>query len=139
MERVFVRQVDGEEIEQFLRPWLKSTLDGDLFDLDILEHGSTIVLGAFTREGIRAFLPIQQPLMLENFVLRPGLSEIETVQVMARLGEHAVEEAYHRDAGEAYFLCRDRSTLQFAERHLFRKLPEGLEIRRLNLLETFGN
>ena len=138
MDPIVVRRADQEEIDLQLKAFLTSTPDGDLFDPDVLAHESTFVLAAFNRSGILAFLPVQQPLMLENLIFRPGLSIPETVQAISRLGEHALEETYNRDAGEAYFLCRDASTLKFAERHGFLELPANLVIRRCNLRETFG-
>lgn len=139
MDHVLVRKADWSEQEPRVRDWLATTPDGDLFDLDVMNHQSTFLLMAFNQDGPLAFLPVQQPLMLENLIFRPGLTRSETAQAITRLAEHAVEETYARDAGEAYFLCRDASTLNFAERHGFTSLPDGLKVRRMNLLETFGN
>lgn len=124
----------------------KTTLDGELLDLDIFEHESTFTLEAFKKGGedgadTVAWCPIQQPLMMENLIFAPGLSEAQTAQAIMRLAEHAVEEAYRRDAGEIYFLCRDKSTCEFAERYGFKDvalLETPLKCYRLNLLETFG-
>ena len=101
-------------------------------------HVASISVAAFAETGVLAFLPVQQPLMLENLIYKPGLSLRTTALATARLGEHALEETYRRDAGEAYFLCRNVETLAFAERHGFRELPDNLTVRRLNLRETFG-
>lgn len=118
---------------------LKLTRDGHLFDHDVLEHDSTFTLKAFSAREPVAYVPVQQPLMMENLIFRPGLTEAETGQAMVRLAEHVVEEAYRRDAGEVYFLCRDESTCNFAERHGFRDIAAlGLKTYRLNLKETFG-
>lgn len=136
MEHVLIREVDRDA--PLLKEWVRSTPDGDLFDADVLAHRSTFVLMAFNQSGPMGFLPVQQPLMLENLIFRPGLSLHETAAVIARFGERALAETYQRDAGEAYFLCRDKSTLAFADRHKFSPLPLGLEVRRCNLLESFG-
>ncbi len=138
MEHVLVRRADQEEIDELLPRFLETTPDGSLFDHDVLAHPSTFVLAAFNRSGALAFLPVQQPLMLENLIFRPGLSTGETAAAITRLTEHAVEECYLRDAGEAYFLCREPSTLKFAERHGFIPLPQKLQVRRLNVREHFG-
>lgn len=124
-----------------LREFAKTTCDGELLDWDIFAHDSTFTLEAFGREGAQAFCPIQQPLMMENLIFRPGLSLAETGQAIMRLAEHAVEEAYRRDCGEVYFLCRNEPTCRFAERYGFKdvaKLATPLKCYRLNLLETFG-
>lgn len=139
MEHVLVRREPSPGWFGNLKAWLEFTPDGELFDFDVFEHESTFVLEAFSKSGPIAYLPVQQPLMLENLIFRPGLSTQETAQAIARLAEHAVEECYQRDAGEAYFLCREPSTLKFAAKHLFRELPAGLVVRRLNLRETFGS
>lgn len=122
-----------------MKPWLETALDGELFDFDVLEHESTFVLTAMrTKAGRIAFLPVQQPLMLESFARHPELTKEQTSQALTRLVEYAIGEAYRRDAGEIYFLTRDPETMAFAERHKFRTLPDDLKVYRLNLRETFG-
>jgi hypothetical protein len=138
MERLLV--CVREDLPHKLQEFARTTRDGELLDLDIFEHESTFTLEAFSRNGTKAFCPIQQPLMMENLIFRPGLSVAETGQAMVRLAEHAVEEAYRRDAGEVYFLCRDESTCLFAERYGFKDvaaLEIPLKCYRLNLRETF--
>lgn len=139
MERVLV--VLREDVPEKLHEYARTTLDGNLLDLDIFNHDSTFTLEAFGKDGSRAFCPVQQPLMMENLIFRPGLSVTETGQACMRLAEHAVEEAYRRDVGEVYFLCRDESTCRFAERYGFKDvalLDVPLRCFRLNLFETFG-
>lgn len=140
MRRLLVTQANSKDIEE-MKEWLKTTRDGDLFDPDVLAHESTFTLKAFGSSGKTAFVPIQQPLMMENLIFRPGLTIAETGQAIVRLAEHAVEEAYRRDAAEVYFLCRDESTSKFAEGYGFKDvalLPTPLKCYRMNLLETFG-
>jgi hypothetical protein len=139
LERLLV--VPHEEIPRKLREFARTTRDGELLDLDIFNHDSTFTLEAFGKDGAHAFCPIQQPLMMENLIFRPGLSQAETGQAIMRLAEHAVEEAYRRDVGEVYFLCRDESTSKFAERYGFKDvalLETPLKCYRMNLLESFG-
>src|SRR5438309_7035671 len=115
MEHVIIRHAPREE-QQIALGWAQSTPDGDLLDVDIFEHDSTFLLGAlqsgreYTREansGPRmAFLPVQQPLMLENLIFRPGLTDRERAIAITRMTEFAIGEAYRRDVGELYFVCR---------------------------------
>ena len=138
MERVLVRVANSLEQQQML-DWLRDTRDGELFDHNVLDHESTFVLSAFRQSGRIAYLPVQQPLMMENLIFCPGLTERETALAIRHLADHTIEEAYRRGAGEVYFLCRDASTCQFAERHGFRDIAAlGLKTYRLNLKETFG-
>jgi hypothetical protein len=145
VERLLVTIAGPEDVQRAVRAAM-TTLDGELLDLDIFEHESTFTLEAFRKGGkdgadTIAWCPIQQPLMMENLIFAPGLSRAETAQAIMRLAEHAVEEAYRRDAGEVYFLCRDPSTCDFAERYGFKNVAElatPLKCYRLNLLETFG-
>jgi len=138
MEHMVVKIANSSEVEE-MKSLLDSTRDGDLFDHDVLKHESTFSLTAASSESGRiAYLPVQQPLMLENLVFKPWISDKQRAQAMVRLAEYAIGEAYRRDAGEVYFLCRDEQTCRFAERHKFKLLPGELKVYRLNLLETFG-
>jgi hypothetical protein len=148
LDRLLVVVAGGRENIDRAIADAKCTRDGDLLDLDIFKHDSTFLLKAFRKSppaftvaDTVAWCPIQQPLMMENLIFRPGLSPSETAQAIMRLAEHAVEEAYRRDAGEVYFLCRDESTSSFAGRYGFvdvATLPTPLKCYRLNLRETFG-
>lgn len=139
MEHVIVKLARLDELDE-MREWLRSTRDGELFDYDVLEHESTFVLQAMGADSqyYSAYLPVQQPFMLESLVCRPGLTASQTAQALTRLSEYAISEAFRRDAGEIYFLTRDADTAKFAERHKFKPLPDGLKVYRLNLRETFG-
>ena len=140
MEHTIVRIVTNSslEVEQACE-WARSTPDGALLDLDIFAHQSTFLLSAMqSGQGKLAYCPVQQPLMMENLIFKPGLRDRDRALAMTRMAEHAIAEAYRRDVGEIYFLCRDASTLAFADRHKFTELPAGMQVRRLNLLETFG-
>jgi hypothetical protein len=142
MEHLAITLLESEAEREQLEQWLETTPDGELFDRDVLDHDSTFTLCARgSGSGRQAYLPVQQPLMLENLVFRPGLTERETAVAITRMVERAIGEAYRRDVGELYFLCRDASTCSFAERHKFKPLSEidpKLKVYRLNLLETFG-
>lgn len=139
MERLLValREDKPEQLLEFSR----TTVDGDLIDLDVFEHDSTFTLEAFNKNGTQGYAPIAQPLMIEHLIFKPGLSIAETGQAIVRLAEHAIEEAYRRDVGDVYFLGHDPSTCKFAERYGFKELSKidpPLRCYRLNLLETFG-
>lgn len=138
MDRIITKLADSIEEREEMLEWRKSTLDGELFDLDVLAHESTFTIGARLGKERIAYLPVQQPLMLENLIFKPGLTESFKARAMTKLAEFAVSEAYRRDVGELYFLCCDQSTLAHADRHHFITLPGGLVVRRLTLLETFG-
>jgi hypothetical protein len=148
MEHIIIRHAP-DEIDR-AKEYAKSTPDGGLLDLDVFKHQSTFLLEALrTNPQLRgwttdrlAYLPVQQPLMLENLLFRPGLDDRERSLAITRLTEYAISEAYRRDVGELYFLCRHPETCAFAERHKFRRIDGedglGLKVYRLNLLETFG-
>lgn len=144
MEHIVIREARAREELDTAKEWAQSTPDGDLLDLDVFEHDSTFLLSAVTsgekvQRGMPiAYLPVQQPLMLENLIFRPGLTDRDRALAITRLTEAAIGEAYRRDVGELYFLCRHESTCAFAERHKFKLLPDELKVYRLNLLETFG-
>jgi|HubBroStandDraft_1064217.scaffolds.fasta_scaffold09317_5 hypothetical protein len=150
MQHLIVRH--APEAQDIAIDWARSTPDGDLLDPDIFAHDSTFLLEARSSkprttlglDGRRlAYLPVQQPLMLENLIFAPGLDDRLRSLAITRLAEFAVSEAYRRDAGELYFLCRHPETCAFAESHLFERIDGEesrlkLKVYRLNLRETFG-
>jgi len=154
MDHVIVRVAENDDARSRAVSYAATTTDGELLDLDVFRHGSTFLLeAARTNTGPRnlrawdrdlpAYLPVQQPLLLENLLFRPGLTDRDRALCIARLTEYAVSEAFRRDAGELYFLCRDASTCEYAERHHWKRIDGeqglGLKVYRLNLLETFGD
>jgi hypothetical protein len=146
MDHVIVRIAPGEQDRAI--EYAKSTPDGELLDLDVFEHQSTILLEALrTNPELRgwktdrlAYLPVQQPLMLENLLFRPGLDDRARSLATTRLTEYAIGEAFRRDVGEVYFLCRHEDTCAFAERHHFVDIGAeyGLKTYRFNLRERLG-
>lgn len=139
MEHVIVKLAAPHEVAE-MRACIRESIDGELFDLDVLEHRSTFNLCAFdTGQHYRGFLPVQRPAMIENFVRPPFFTTEQNALALTRLVEYSIGEAYRRDVGEIYFLTRDADTAKFAQRHHFKLLPDGLQVFRLNLLETFGS
>jgi hypothetical protein len=137
MERIIIK-LGGDQDEML--DWMRTARDGDLFDMDVLNHGSTFCLNAVGSESRSiAYLPIQQPMMLESLACKPGIDDARKSLALSRMVEYAVGEAYRRDVGEIYFLTKDADTEAFALRHNFKALPDGLKAFRLNLLETFGS
>jgi hypothetical protein len=137
VDRLLVRKRD--DVPENLLEFSRTTVDGDLIDLDVFNHQSTFTLEAFGKNGTYGYAPIAQPLMIEHLIFRDGLNIAEKGQAIVRLAEHAIEEAYRRDVGDVYFLGHEVSTMKFAERYGFRDITElGLKCYRVNLLETFG-
>lgn len=143
MELIAIREAPRDE-QKIVEQWALTTPDGSLLDRDIFAHDSTFLLSAMESNfGRIAYLPVQQPLMLENLIFKPGLTDSDRARAISRMVEYAISEAWRRDAGELYFLCRDESTCRFAERHKFVRIdgPESkfqFKVYRLNLAETFG-
>lgn len=140
MERIIVTEATPEEIETQLVRWACVEGNDNMFDDGVLKQLSTFVLCARGESGRLAYLPVQQPLMLESHIFRPGLSDSLKAAAMARLTERAVGEAWRRDAGEVYFLSQRPETGAYAGRHGFREIRQslGLETYRLNLREMFA-
>jgi N-acetylglutamate synthase-like GNAT family acetyltransferase len=138
MERVIVTEATPDEIERELLPWAK--LEENLLDEAMLQQASAFVLCARAETGRLAYLPVQQPLMLESHVFAPGLDDRRKSLAMARLTERAVAEAWRRDAGEVFFLSQRPETARFAARHGFSNVREGfgLETYLLSLREMFA-
>ncbi len=139
MKHILVHEASENGVA-LMRRWFRESLGNQMFDPDVLEHGSTFVLAAEHRGDVLAFLPISQPLMMESLAFRPGhefgLSDTDQALVMTRLAEHAIEQCFPRGAGEVYFLCQKPETARFAERHHFKLVD--IPLYRFNLRE-WGN
>ena len=66
MDRIISKLADSFPERKEMLTWLESTLDGDLFDHDVLQHTSTFIVNARSNKERLAYLPIQQPLMLNR-------------------------------------------------------------------------
>jgi hypothetical protein len=138
MERVIVTMASDDEITGELLDFAE--FEPNMFDRNVLRQASTFVLCARQGHEKLAYLPVQQPLMLESHLFRPGLDDRLKALAMGRLTEYAAGEAYRRGSGELYFLSQRPETAAFAARHGFQNLWKSLKLEtyRLNLLETFG-
>ena len=133
MDHIFIRPAPLLREEFEMREWLGNEIGRQLFDPDTLNHASTFRLCAFDGSGPLAYLPVQQPLMLESVGWRPGLTEARRAMVLRRITEHMVAEAYRRQRAEIYFLSQDPATSELAMRHHWK--PVRIPAYRINLRE----
>lgn len=120
-KHVFVRPVRQGDLEAFVQ-WSHDTKD-NLFDPDVVLYPSTFVLAAFDEDGVIAYAPVQQPLMLEALAIRPGASATQVAVALKELTQAVVTATYTKQSGEIYFLCKDDSTIGFALRNGYEELP----------------
>ena len=107
MDRVLVRRATPAEVQDQMLNYLWSTPDGQLFDMDVLEHRQTFTLAAFNQSGVLGFLPVQRPMMLENLIFRPGLTAGETAQVIANLASTRLKRHTHKTRVKPIFVPRE--------------------------------
>jgi hypothetical protein len=128
---VFVRPAKQSEASLFLE-WVKDQPEWDAF---IGIHPGTFTLCAFNKEKIIAFLPVQQPFMYETFAPNPEATELELAIAMKEFTQFLVSQAPLKNVAEMYFLSSDEGTSEFAENHLFEKLPYAVYRVRIRDLE----
>jgi hypothetical protein len=118
---VYVRPAKLDDAKAFL-DWSLETPNNE-FDPEVVKLPSTFVMCAYNREGPLAYLPVQQPFMLESFASKPGATELQKSEALKALFRAAVTQAHIKGAGEIYFLSTDPGTEALAKNHAFEELP----------------
>lgn len=131
--------------------WAMANGERNDFDPMVVTYENTITACAFDEDGPLAFLPLQQPLLvdaeskprpvaetpmfLEGMAFRPGISKLDTSRVMKELLQFAVSLGFLKGTGEIYFLGSDEGTDTLAANQIFKRLPHTVYRLRLSDLE----
>jgi hypothetical protein len=133
MKPIFVRPVREEDIKKML-------LWGGLnhaTDPSVLGYPTTLKYCAFSQGDIVAYMPVQQPLMLEAIAFHPLATDLQKSFAMKELTHTVITQSYLWGRGEIYFLGTDPTTDRFAAIHGFSKLDVPVYRVRLSDLERF--
>lgn len=136
MRDIIIRPGESADDKSRLRDWLAATPGQNLFDADVLEHGSTFTLCAFDESGPLVYVPVQRPMIMESLAIRPELDDARRALALAQLTKATILRAYDFDAPEIYIHGHDPRTVKFAGKHRFTEVPWPLY--RINLRESFG-
>jgi N-acetylglutamate synthase-like GNAT family acetyltransferase len=134
MKQIFVRAVRETDVKKMFS-WATSN---PAWDSRILSYRNSLVLAAFNDLGTVAFLPVQQPLMLEAAVFHPLATDCQKALAMKELTHTLIAESSMKGWGEIFFLGSDERTNTFAEHQGFKKVDLPLYRLRLMDLETAG-
>lgn len=105
------------------------------FDPEVPKYPSTVTWCAYDKDGPLAFLPIQQPLMLESLAVRPGATKLQIASALKELTQATVTQAHIKGAGEIYYLGTDDDTDVLATNQIFEQLPYKVFRVRIKNLE----
>ena len=90
MNVIYVRPATAEDAEIFYE-WQKANPN---FDPEAVKYPDSFTLCAFDAEGIKAFMPVQQPqvepLAFESIAFAPGTSDLQQAATMRSLMQAAV-------------------------------------------------
>jgi hypothetical protein len=117
--RVFVEQANGNDAEAVSQA-LTHTAE-NLFDVRVLKYPATQILKAVRDDEAVVFVPLQTCYVLDALGICEGTSEIDVALALARLVETVRWEASKQGIGEILFVCKEKSTIAFAERHGFER------------------
>jgi hypothetical protein len=115
MKHIFIRPVRDSDFSKMVL-WGSGN---QATDLRVLNYPSTIKLCAFTSEGALAYVPIQQPLLIEAIAFHPLLNDLQKAAIMKEFTHAAITQAYVLGKGEVYFMGSQPATDSFATRHGF--------------------
>lgn len=134
MKPVFMREMprdkDGHPPVDFVN-WIVDASARNLFDPKVLDYPRTQVYEAYTREKSLVYCPVQQLMLMESLAINPGNSFAETAAALKQMVLTVAWESRQRGQGEVHFLCEDKQTAEFAERHEFEKVDIPLYRLRL--------
>jgi hypothetical protein len=116
MKHIFIRPMRDQDFSKLVL-WSGGN---SAADLRVLNYPTTIKLCAFTDEGPVAYIPIQQPLMMEAIAFHPLLGDLEKAAVMKEFAHSAITQAYVLGKGEVYFMGSHPGTDAFATHHGFK-------------------
>ena len=118
---IFVRAARPEDAQKFT-DWSLET-PGNEFDPAVPKYPSTFVLCAYDKDGPLAYMPVQQPFMMDSVATRPGASKMQTALALKEFTQALVTQAHIKGVGELYFLATEAGTNKMAENQLFEELP----------------
>lgn len=134
MRQIFVRATRQDELPK-LMSWAKMN---PAWDSRILNYSNSLVLAAFNDLGTVAYLPVQQPLMLEAACFHPLATDPQKALAMKELVHTLITESSLKGWGEIFFLGSDPRTNAFAERQGFKLVDLPTYRVRIRELETGG-
>lgn len=117
---VFIEKATPRDAQEAMEWFLKT--ECNLLDAAVFTYPATETWKAVKDKVALVYLPVQPVLMLESLGINPANSPIDTALALADLVKVARWEAMKAGHGEIYFLCREESTQQYAQRHGFEKV-----------------
>ena len=118
---IFVRPARIEDEDKFTT-WTVDTKH-NLHDSEVLKYKGTEVWCAYDKDGPIVFVPVQRPRMMEALAIRPDADPIAVAVALKELTQNVVTQCHIDGTGEVYMFCKEESTIKFAEKQLFEKMP----------------
>jgi hypothetical protein len=131
---VFVRPAKPEDRELFIK-WTMSNLARNAAEPEILAYPTTFVLCAYDSSGPLAFLPVQQPLLLDSLAFHPDADSGRVAIALRELVKACVTQAHLKGSGEIYFISDEASIQRFAQHQIFTQMPVNVYRVKLSDLE----
>lgn len=133
MRHIFVRPATPGDAQNFTDWFIKTP--NNLHDCEVIKYPSTITLCAYNKEGPVAYVPVQFPAMLESLAINPDASFLDVAVALKELVQAVVTQCHVSGRGEAYFVCCDQSTIDFAVKNGFEEMKHKVFRMKLSDLE----
>jgi hypothetical protein len=118
MKQIFVRTMRDQDLKT-LALWAGGN---PAWDGRIYSYAGTFTLCAFNGAEVIAFMPVQQPLVMEAIAFHPLCTDSQKALAMKEFTHSLITQAYAVNKGEIYFLGSDEATNKFAEHQGFKKI-----------------
>lgn len=133
-KHVYVRPARPEDRDLFIK-WTAENRSRNAADPAVIGYPTTFILCAYDHDGPLAYMPVQQPMMLESLAPRPGLDEVDTAMALRELVKAIVTQAHLKGSGEIYFISDEETIQKFARNQIFEQLPVNIYRLKLSDLE----
>ena len=110
MKQIFVRAAREADLKTLVL-W---SGDNPAWDPRVFQYQGTITLCAFNGADIIAFMPVQQPLIMEAIAFHPLATATQKALAMKELTHSLITQTSLLGKGEIYFLGSDPHTNAFA-------------------------
>lgn len=133
MRNIFVRPALPKDASSFT-DWITNT-PLNLFDKDVMDYPSTITLCAAKEEGQIVYVPVQFPAVMESLAINPNADKLSVASAIAKIFDTVVTQCFVQGRGEIYFICKEESTIKFAESRGFEEIKHKVFRIKLNTFE----
>jgi hypothetical protein len=128
-EPIKIEKAKPEDWEQ-MATWMGLLANRNNIDTAIFSYPATDILKASNGKPV-IYMPRQRVMFLESLAINPEAQASDVALALRAIMQVSEYEARVNGHGEIYFLCGDKETCEYAERHGMEEIKLKLYRRKL--------